>query len=159
MNQRLLLRGRLRDVTALQKHLLGANSAIFGIVVNRENGFPRRDSIAHFVMQNDSNRRIDGIFLLLASAAENYTCRANRLTVHGCEIAILRAVYIVHVFRAREFVRILERTDVSTLQGHHLKEPLQRFSRDYESLSIKLAPRHGICGSTQVKHPAREFKA
>ena len=159
MNQRLLLRGRLRDVTALQKHLLCANSAIFGIVVNRENGFPRRDSIAHFVMQNDSNRRIDRIFLLPASAAENHACGANRLAVHGCEIAILRAVYVAHVFRARKFVWIVERVDVSTLQGHHLAELLQRLSRDYELLSIQLALRHGIGGSAQVKHPAREFQA
>src|SRR5208282_630767 len=109
-------------------------------------------------MQNNSNRWVDCIFLPLATTAENHARVANRFAVHGGDIAIFRAAYLVHVFRTWKFAGVVERANVSTLQGNHLAELLQRFARGDELLGIQLALRHGIGGSAQVKHPSREFE-
>src|SRR5208282_3573265 len=109
-------------------------------------------------MQNNSNRWVDCIFLPLATTAENHARVANRFAVHSDDIAILRTAYVLHEFRARKFARIVERVDVPTLQGNHLAKLLQRLAGDDELLGIQLALRHGIRGSAEVKHPAREFE-
>src|ERR1700690_2962586 len=148
---------RVRDLITLQQQLDCTSGASLGIGVHRAKRLPGRDSVTNFPMQNDSNRRVDGIFLFLAPAAKNDTGSTNRFTIHCRDITAPRAAYILDVFRSRTPFRIVERAGVSTLQAHHLAEFLQRLPRDYELLSVQLALRHGIRSSAQMKHPAREF--
>jgi len=126
--------------------------------MHRAEWLPGRDSITNFTMQDDANRRVDHIFLLFAPAPENYAGGPNRFAIHREHIAILQAVYVVRVFRARKFVRIVEGADVSSLQGNHPAKRFERLPRDYQPLGLQLALGDGIRSSAQMKHPAREFK-
>src|SRR5580700_8463137 len=84
MNQFLFLRHRsVRDPTARQQQLDRTSSAGFGIGMHCAKRFPHRHGIAELAMQNYSNRRIDRIFLLLASAAKDYASVANGFTVNA----------------------------------------------------------------------------
>ncbi len=116
------------------------------------------NAIANFAMQNNTYRWIDCVFFLLAPAAENYACCANGFTVHGDDISVLGAFDVLPVFRARKLVRVVERAYISTLQRNHLAKLFERFSRRYQLFGFHFAIGHRICGSSQVKHPARKFE-
>jgi len=116
MDKTLFLNCRIvRDPVTLKQQLGCKSASSFGIGVHCAKRLSTRDAIADFAMENDSNRRINRIFLLLAPAPENYAGGADRFAVHGGDIAILRAAYIVPVFRARKSVRFIQRANVSTL--------------------------------------------
>ena len=59
--------------------------------MHRAKRLPHSNGIAELAMQNNSDRRIDCIFLLLAPAAKNYASVTNRLTVDGRNIPTLYA--------------------------------------------------------------------
>ena len=66
----------------LQQQLDRTSRPSFGIGMHGAKRLPSCYRIADLTMQNNSNRRIDRIFLLLAPAAENHAGVANRFAVH-----------------------------------------------------------------------------
>lgn len=142
----------------VEQELCGVRCPSLRIGMHRAKRFSGCDPIANFAMQNNSDRWVNCIFLLLAPTAENYACGAYRFAVHGDDIAILGTAHVVPVFCARKFVRIVEGAGVPTLEGNHLAELFERFSREYELLSLFLALGYGIRSSAEVKHPAGKFE-
>src|SRR6202049_4605705 len=149
---------RVRNLITLEQTCGRTSSPSFGIRMHRAKRFPGCDSITNFAMQNNSNRWVDRVFLFLAPAAENDARRSDRFAVHGRDIAILRTAHVLHVFRMRKFAGIVERANVSPLQGNHLAELLQRLPGSYQLLPSPFPPPHCIGSPANVKHPTRKFE-
>ena len=108
--------------------------------MHRAKRFPGCDSVANLPMQNDSNCGVDRIFLLLAAAAENNAGSADCFTIHRRDITAAWAAYIIDMLRSGKPIRVVERADVSALQGHHLAKPLQALFRRRSSCSASSLP-------------------
>src|SRR5580700_2317739 len=110
-------------------------------------------------MQNNSNRRVNFVFFLLTSAAENHAGGAYCFTIHAGNKSVSWALHVLQIFCTRQFGRIIERADISSLQRNHLSEFLECLARGNESLSVQFSLRHGRGGSAQMKHPTGKFDA
>src|ERR1700733_743906 len=160
MDQGLRLPWRLGlDLITFEQQLGSTSHPGLGIGMHGAERLPGSNPISKLALQNDSDRGIDRIFFLFASAAENHARTANRLTIHGRDVTFLHADHVVPVFRSRQFRRIVDHAGVSSLQHYHLAKLFERLAGRYELLGLELALLDGHYRTAQMKHPAGELEA
>ena len=92
-------------------------------------GSPAATRISNFFVQYDPNRRIDGVFLTLASTAEYDTRGSNLFALHAGNETLLRADHFHAASRLREPLGIINDLRIASLQFDHLAEFIQRLPR------------------------------
>src|SRR5215469_8863573 len=88
-----------------------------------------RHFVAEFVMHDNSNRRIDRVFFLLAPTAEDHRCDANGVTIHLRYESTMGTEDFDGMLGGWQQRRIVNNARVSTLQRDHLVKFFQAGSR------------------------------
>src|ERR1019366_10192288 len=100
-----------------------------------------RDFVADFLMNDDADGGIDGIFFAFAASAENDAGGADLFAQYGRHVSGLGTGHLDAVIGAWQAGRIVDRADVASLQLDHLAEPLQGLTGGDDLLGELLALR------------------
>jgi hypothetical protein len=123
VNQRPFGRGRLiGNDASCSDHLARPVETLVAVVVNGSKRLARGDGVSNFFVQYDPNRRIDGIFLALASTAEYDARGPNLFALHAGNETLLRADHLQAASRLREPLGIINDLRIASLQFDHLAE-------------------------------------
>src|SRR5450755_1460831 len=115
VNQLLRSRRRVRDLVAFFEKPLGLGCTDLRVVEQRAKGFARGDLIGDLLVQDNSDRRIDGVFFFLAAAAQNHACRAHFLALDRAHITAFCAANLHQMLRLGQPLKIVDRAGISAL--------------------------------------------
>src|SRR5579862_349385 len=129
MNQWPQLRGwSLADLETRFQQRLGASSALLGVVVHGAERLAGADLVANFLVQNESDGGIDGVFFALTSAAEDHAGDSGLFALNRREETGSRTRDFKGVFGFGEQAWIVDGARITALQFDHLVEFLKGFS-------------------------------
>src|SRR5581483_10962049 len=129
------------------------------VVVDGAEALATRDRFANLLMQYDTDRRVNRIFLFLAAAAQNHRCDPDCFTIDPVDIPGTSAGNISRVLGARQAPGVVDDAAISTLQRDHLAELLHRFSGRDKFGSNLFPSFYRFSGAAKVEHPSRQFEA
>src|SRR5215469_15106661 len=103
------------NLATLHDQLLRPRRSCLIVVVNRGKRFASIYPIVNFFVQNNPNRRINGVFFAFTASAEDHACRTDLLTLHGRDVAGTLDWDLHRVPRLRKFMRIVDGVNLSAL--------------------------------------------
>ena len=121
--------------------------------------FASTNPISNFLVQHNSHRGIDGIFLTLASATENDASCTDLLALHRGKISGFHARNLHSSSRLWKPRDIIDDPSVAALKLDHLSEFLQSLAGGNQSRALLLPFRDRFSGAAQMQHPSGKFEA
>src|SRR5579864_6389293 len=160
MNQWPQLRGwSLADLETRFQQRLGASSALLGVVVHGAERLASVNLVANFLVQNESDGRVDGVFLALTSAAQDDACDTGLLALNCGKETRSRTRDFKGVLGFGEQARIVDGARITALQFDHLAEFVEGFSGvdDLPGELMSFSDRFHLIAKEE--HPGSQFVA
>src|ERR1700691_3555541 len=160
MNQGYFMCGRRgADVIARFEQRFRGRGLCIGVAMNGTERLAWCGSIADLFFNNDTHGGVDRILFTFAPTTKNDACSSDVFALDRRHKSALKAGYFDAMLCPGQSRRIVDHTDISSLELYHLAESLKGFAGCDDLLGEQFPFRNCLRRGAEKKHPCRQIEA